>query len=206
VNLETWLDIATKNLAPRAAAKVHEDITAHVESSVEHHQLEGMNSEEARALAVRELGNAISSAKKFESVYLTRTELTRVTRDREWARSFGWIAVAFLAILVYFIVEVLIPTREWELVWGQPLFLLTQVFWHGTRWFTAGNPSLHRYAKAQLVLQPIVLIGTLGSSVFFVQRYGLPSVALMVVYAVLIVAWSVQVRRDFLRWQKLRAP
>ncbi|NJK46395.1 MAG: hypothetical protein HC933_21035 [Pleurocapsa sp. SU_196_0] len=112
-------------------------------------------------------------------------------------------SVLFLAILGYFIVAVLIPYQEWELVWGQPLFLLTQVFWHGTRWFTAGNPSLHVYAKVQLVMQPILLIGTLGSSAFFVQRYRLPPVTFLGVLAVLIITWGIQARGDFLRWQKL---
>jgi hypothetical protein len=82
MNLEIWLDAATQNLAPRAAAKVRDDITAHVESSVEHHQLEGMDEVGARALAIQELGDAHVSAQEFERAYLTTSEFERLIKNK----------------------------------------------------------------------------------------------------------------------------
>jgi hypothetical protein len=113
------LDTATKNLAPRAAAKVCEDITAHFESSVEHHQLEGMGLEEARVLAVRELGDAASSAKGFERVYLTRNELAAARLSKMRAKKFsGTTLIYTIAILSYFVFP---PEnlKEIELTTGQ---------------------------------------------------------------------------------------
>lgn len=51
--LQYWLEVATKKLAPEAAEQVRAEITAHIESAVSQHQLEGMTDELALELAVK---------------------------------------------------------------------------------------------------------------------------------------------------------
>ena len=69
--LQTWLETATHNLAPRAVTQISNEITAHVQSAASQHQLEGMGEDEALELAVRELGSAKAAARGYRRAHLT---------------------------------------------------------------------------------------------------------------------------------------
>jgi hypothetical protein len=74
VNLENWIKTATENLVPKAAVKVCEDISMHVETAVNRYQLEHHSELEALELAVNDLGDAKIAARGFEKTYLTLQE------------------------------------------------------------------------------------------------------------------------------------
>ena len=51
--LKTWLEVAMRNLAPRAVTQISNEITAHVQSATAQRQLEGMSEASALELTVQ---------------------------------------------------------------------------------------------------------------------------------------------------------
>jgi hypothetical protein len=82
-DLETWLETARKNLAPRAKEIVREQITEHFAAALDQYLLEGKSLLEAQALALADLGSASVAAKKFEQAYLTNKQLKSLIAAKE---------------------------------------------------------------------------------------------------------------------------
>ena len=100
--LESWLETATRNLAPRAVTQISNEITAHVQSAVAQHQLEGMGEEVALELAVRELGSAKVAARGYGRVHLTVSEFQMLRRgDRTQIATRVLFIVVFLGLAAY---------------------------------------------------------------------------------------------------------
>lgn len=78
--LQYWLEVATKKLAPEAAEQVRAEITAHIDSAISQHQLEGMTDELALELAVKQLGSAEDAARDLARVHLTVVEVSSFNR------------------------------------------------------------------------------------------------------------------------------
>jgi cation transport ATPase len=200
------LEVATKNLAPRAAVKVREDITEHVELSMEHHVAQGMDELEARVLAVKELGEAKHSKQQFEKAYLTQEELGKAEKEKEHAVKSGWFALVFLAILILYATTY---RAEMNLltIWASPLFLVSNIFWHGTRWWAAKTLNLTRYFFSQLLIQPIVFAGYIIS---FANSGMFPTSSLwgysgLVLLVFVLILFLFAMKDYFAKWQKSKA-
>ena len=79
-HLKNWLEVATGKLAPDAGSQVRAEITAHIESAVSQHRLEGMTDELALELAVKQLGSAEDAARDLARVHLTVIEVSSFNR------------------------------------------------------------------------------------------------------------------------------
>ena len=72
--LETWLEIATRGLAPEAFLSVRKEITDHVQTTLERQTNAGLSQIEAEKVAVQLLGDPKKLARKFNRTYLTRKD------------------------------------------------------------------------------------------------------------------------------------
>jgi hypothetical protein len=161
-SLENWLSVATQNLEPRAAQKVWNEIAEHVENSVHQHQLEGMSEFEARALAVKELGDAHVSAKEFERTYLTASEFERLTKNKKQAKGLIWIGLAFLGVSAWMLYsQVSASSVSLPLL----LFYLSQALYYGVRGLAARRWSLGLFTISSLWLSIVSMLGTFFPSV-----------------------------------------
>ena len=68
--LETWLSVATKNLAPDAISSITKEITDHVKTTLEQQTNAGLSQLEAEKVAVQLLGDPKKSAIKFRKIHL----------------------------------------------------------------------------------------------------------------------------------------
>jgi len=79
-NLSEWLDLATRDLVPAARAHVSPEIEAHFNEAVQAHLQNGETAPTAQTLALKELGNPQSAARRFRREYLTTKESTLLAR------------------------------------------------------------------------------------------------------------------------------
>ncbi len=71
MELNDWLEIATRRLCSEARERIRTEIEDHYLDSVEANRLQGMGESEARYLAIISLGNPKSAARSFRRNYLT---------------------------------------------------------------------------------------------------------------------------------------
>jgi uncharacterized membrane protein len=101
MTLETWLETARLNLAPRARELVLEQITDHFETAKHRYQLEGQAEQQAEKYALRDLGDAKKAARGFEKAYLTDEEVNSWKKYKESMSSI-LVVMALLAKLIFF--------------------------------------------------------------------------------------------------------
>src|SRR5437660_1779231 len=78
--LAWWLDVATKDLATGAQARIRSEIETHYAESVQFHLAEGMSEPDAQAVAFTELGEPTIAAKHFRKHHLTAGEESKLQK------------------------------------------------------------------------------------------------------------------------------
>jgi hypothetical protein len=160
MNLETWIATASENLVPKAAEKVREDISMHVETAVNRYQLEQYSELEALKLAVKDLGDAKVAARGFEKAYLTNIELDLLASDQKTVANKIWLSMLWFGIFIYLIISNLsIPIRYWNTIdWHYCVFtfiIAIQFFLNG---LIARKYTLRTYLLPRIVLTLIYFL------------------------------------------------
>jgi hypothetical protein len=78
--LAWWLDVATKDLAIGAQARIRSEIESHYAESVHSHLGEGMSEPDSQAAAFAELGEPTIAAKHFRKHHLTEREESKLQK------------------------------------------------------------------------------------------------------------------------------
>ncbi len=95
-SLPEWLDLATRDIAPSAAARVRIEIESHYLEAVKARMDDGFSGPAAQAQALADLGDAPAAARRFRRVYLTKKEVWFVDLRSRSAVNFIWPIVGCL--------------------------------------------------------------------------------------------------------------
>jgi hypothetical protein len=142
-NVDDWLVIATKNLAPVGKVRICAEIEAHFADGVEGHLAEGHSLEQARQAVLAELGDPWAAGKRFRKRHLTEKE------------------AAFIQILS----SRLYPIRLVALVTiglGFPLFTVS--FFASTLWF-------HQASLVRIILPATIAVVVAIAIALFITRH-----------------------------------
>jgi hypothetical protein len=100
MTLESWLERATRTLAPASTEKVRTEIRDHYESAFEAELARGASRENAERVAVESLGSAAAANREYRKVLLTAPEAKMLefwkTPDPRIGRTYALLASAFL--------------------------------------------------------------------------------------------------------------
>lgn len=231
MNLETWIETATENLAPKAVEKVREDILMHIDNAVQRYQLERHSELEAFELAVRDLGDAKIAARGFEKAYLTVKELETFITEKKGTSNqlwFGFIWFTFFIFSLYNNLKLYndlksLQVQSIQISWSTTAFYCILAFNNILSGSIARNFSLHSYIIARIILQIFNLFTLILVSIWMTfdvksihqkMREFDPSRIksdepwfFLIFNVVLIVAGSFLLfllRKDYLKWRKLR--
>ena len=129
-NVDDWLVIATKDLAPAARVRICAEIEAHFADGLEGHQAEGRSLAQAHQAVLAELGDPFAAGKRFRKRHLTVKEA-------------AFIQTLISRFYIIRIVALLIINA------GLPLFA-TLILWH--------PPSLVRIILAATIAALVITI------------------------------------------------
>ncbi len=168
----------------------------------------------ARGWAVRDLGDALASARGFERVYLTNSELKILVDDRDRAaRSGPWLPLTFFAIAAFITASfIFLPPRDLANLTTALMQVVFGTYWL-VRWWTATHLSLFRYARAQIIVNTVFFALMAGQAAVLAAKWilenWLPYLPMIVCgYTILVVLllWShvrselaLQRKRDLLK-------
>ncbi len=195
-SLQTWLEMATRNLAPRAVTQVSNEINAHVQSAVAQHQLEGMAEDAALELAVRELGSAAAAARGYRRAHLTVGEFKAL--DRHDLPIALWMSVVIPSSATGIWLNLTSRTPQLELVFFQAGLML-----YSSLFLVASLYSRFERKAFFLLLAILALwVSAIFGSVYAVKVQQQTPLSLVVV--VLTVTGFYGAIRQWITWQKLR--
>ncbi len=109
--LSEWLEIATKKLAVPAKTRIRPEIEAHYADAVASHLANGSSVYAAWALALAELGDAKTAARRFRKSHLTEQEAERIKSSAHAARSI--LVLLFNYSLFAFVIFVMLEILPW---------------------------------------------------------------------------------------------
>jgi hypothetical protein len=87
-NVNEWLNIATDDLCAVAKKRIRLEIESHFQEAVDAHRADGQTKDQAKILALQDLGDAEAWAKRFRKTHLTEDEATQLAK--EWALYKNW--------------------------------------------------------------------------------------------------------------------
>lgn len=194
--LETWLETATRNLAPRAVTQISNEITAHVHSAVAQHQLEGMSAELALELAVKELGSAKAAARGYRRAHLTVGEFRALDcHDLPIAL---WMSVVIPACATGIWLNLTSRTPQLELVFFQAGLMLYSLL------FLVASlcKRFERKAFFQLLAFTTVWVSSVIGSIYSIETQQQTLMSAMILIAAVTGFYALI--RQWMTWQKLR--
>jgi hypothetical protein len=171
MTLETWLETARANLAPRARELVREQITEHFQNASHRYQVEGKGEVEARELAIKDLGDAKAAARGFEKAYLTQEELESFVNLKKDAAKFNNLIIA-LSMLPTAVLALnhFMNKGLWLTSFSPISFYFACIFsFRGTiRFLIARIASLRSFLKWEFLIDFMIF----GFSLFWVTAYS----------------------------------
>ena len=99
--LETWLSVATKNLAPQAVSSITKEITDHVKTTLERQTSAGLSQVEAEKLVVRLLGDPVVFLKNSRKIYLTTSEDKHLKQLYLPQKTGKWLHLLFFLFAIF---------------------------------------------------------------------------------------------------------
>ena len=196
--LDTWLETATHNLAPRAVTQIGNEITAYVQSAAAQHQLEGMNEGAALELAVRELGSAQAAARGYRRAHLTIGEFKALDRHDLPIAQWMSLAIPAYAMAIWFNLTSRTPQLEM-------MFFHSGMIVFSLLFLVSSLCKLFERKAFFLLLTILALwVSAIFGSVYAIKVQQ--QTPLNIVIFVLTVTGFYFAIRQWMTWQKLRVP
>jgi hypothetical protein len=194
--LQTWLETATRNLAPRAVTQISNEITAHLQSAAAQHRLEGMGEDAALELAVRELGSAKAAARGYRRAHLTIGEFKALNRHDLPIAS--WMSVLIPTGATGIWLNLTSRTPQLELVF----FYLGLMLYSLLFLVSSLCKQFERKALYQLFAVVAIWVTSVVGSVYSVSFQQQTLMSTMILIASVTACYTAI--RQWMTWQKLR--